>query len=159
MSRGRCVKMHSGVLITCHTCYKLWLKQQQPAIKPFIETEMMGPMTCPECKKKGLYAGIRLVSVHIYCEKCGHTTSYIHERDVPKIEGSQFIDLSHPRPMLSGTRLSVAQVLAELAKRPSIEEFADDMYISADKLRGLLKDLSAWDIFKGYAHSALKGMP
>jgi hypothetical protein len=81
MSRGRCVKVREGDLITCRTCFKLWCKEQNPIIKPFIETGLLGPLACPDCKKKGLHVGIRLADVRIYCEKCGYKATYELKRE------------------------------------------------------------------------------
>jgi hypothetical protein len=81
LSRGRCVKMREGDLITCRTCLKLWYKEHHDAIKPFTETTMVGPVSCPECHRKGMHVGIRLAEVLVYCEKCGHKAKYELKRD------------------------------------------------------------------------------
>ena len=84
MSRGRCVKMREGNLITCRTCLKLWLASHHSAIKPFTDTQLLGPLKCPDCKYKAFYLGVKLTDVHVYCEKCGYAATYELKRDGDK---------------------------------------------------------------------------
>jgi hypothetical protein len=81
MSRGRCVRMREGNLITCRTCLKLWTKTHHPVVIPFSKTELLGPIPCHDCKKTGMYVGVKLAGVEVYCEKCGYKATYKLEQE------------------------------------------------------------------------------
>jgi uncharacterized protein (DUF433 family) len=52
------------------------------------------------------------------------------------------------KPCLAGTRVPVAQIIAEIADGRSVDELADDMNLPADKIRNLLEQIAlAWDVW------------
>ena len=46
------------------------------------------------------------------------------------------------KPTLKGTRISVAQILAQISEGDSIEDIAEDMSLDIEKLRKLFEELS-----------------